>query len=654
MSAVTAQANSSQIEFENKPSIATRDLSNPPAAQRWVFEACVIPGAFDRNGEAGVVFQGATGAGLKLKVRPFGGGVMLESTSIGAHGEKGELLRNPTMNLAEGDYSFRQPFRVRLMVGDGRAQLYLGFHGLPADFIHAEYIGHVPEITKVSAYSHDAEVRFNSIKIEPLFESLPDLNARPPVGAAMPTWSEFVGTHYVPREPFHLYRGLFYDPVIYRLIARREEKPTGDFRPWVAYALAGELPEGCVERRGPFSGKSVLIRMDRVQQMLDWAETHDARLVHGRDVLKRTEYLSPDEVALRKDELYWSVRVLYEGRVAEASRIILQIGNEVNAFHVPWKNHPDLARRYVEYNFAPAAETIRRVSQDLYGTPDRIPIMLGSVTSPWPLAHGWMTAVANYHIEGDWAPNLRGMTVASLARNASIHYAMKGPFWSQALDAAHARLVKPGKIFGLWSTEEVGANPDLHRAPFVTAIPFRYMDWWSRRDWKPGRGAVIFWGDTRGKETDTAATAAEMLLGLFLGSRQLVNETDHVTSTGSPDREIYAFATKEASPPRIVLAALSRSYWFYPKNLASGDLQIEKLALRRPDLANSELRIAWYRISDAQIEPIIQSTVKIGPDGEVALPHAVVLDRSQEQILVGFAAPLADPIDQVFSFHPQR
>jgi hypothetical protein len=608
-------------------------------AGRFEFQALIEPGRFARKGELAFAFLTRNGEGFRVAVKPHAGGVMLERLGKSRATPAFADRRNPTMNLAEGDYTFRLPFRLKVLFENGKAQLYLGFHGLPADFLHAELDPGAADLVRVEARAKQAEVRAADIAVTARAEPLPDSAARPPVHAAMPSWSEFVGTHYLPREPFHLYRGVFYDPIVYRCIANDSERPAENLRPWVAYAKREALPAGCEARVGPFSGREVWVDVARARQILDWAEKNDAVMVHGRDILKRTEYEGAEEIALRKDELYWSVRVLYEISPEQArKRIRLQLGNEVNAFHVPWKNHPDLVRRYVEYDFAPAAEAIRRASQDLFGTPERIPFLTGSVASPWPLGSGWLVAMANARIEGDWAPSLRGKSVASVASGVSMHYAVKGPFWSQALDAVYRRLVEPTDNFELWSTEEVGGNAEINRGPYVAAIPFRYLDWWSRRDWKPGRGAVIYWGDTRGGEHYTTAVDVQRLLGSFFGDAPLRNDTDAVQVRGPADAEVYAFATTGRAAGRVGVAVMSRDYWFYPEVNSTGRLQLARATLPVPEFRGKHVATAWYRVTDEKIVLVKRADVDVGAAGELEFPSGVALDRSREEILLGFAA----------------
>lgn len=622
-------------------------------SDRFEWEVLIQPGRFARKGELTFDFLTEQGRGWRVAVRPHAGGVMLERLGPAATPPKFGDRRNPTMNLAEGDYTFRLPFRLRVLSEKGKAQLYLGFHDRPADFLHAEMDpGSLPPV-RVEARARQAEVRCTGITVVGRAEALPDSAQRPPVRAAMPRWSEFVGTHYLPREPFRLYRGVFYEPLVYRVITNDDERPAANLRPWVAYVKRAELPPDCEPRVGPYSGHQVWVHVARARRLLEWAEQQQAVMVHGRDVLKRTEYEGAEEMMRRKDELYWSVRILHELSPRQAAaRIRWQLGNEVNAFHVPWKNHPDLVRRYVEYDFAPAAEAIRRVSQDLFGAPDQIPFWAGSVTSPWPLASGWLTAMAGARIEGDWAPSLRGQSVVSVARGVSLHYAMKGPFWSQALDAVYRRLVEPSRDFEFWSTEEVGGNAEIHRGPYVAAIPFRYLDWWSRRDWRSGRGGVIYWGDTRGGEHYTTAMDVQHLLGSFFEDRPLRNESDKVQLRGPADTEVYAFATTGNASGRVGVAVMSKDYWFYPEVNSSGSLRLGQAVLSVPEFRGKKVATAWYRVTDEQIVPVMRNVEEVGPEGELKFPSGVTLDRSQEEILLGFAVLAGGPPVFALEYQP--
>lgn len=622
-----------------------------PSTSSWEFNTEVQPRRFVSGGEAGVRFTDAEGDGFQVEIKPRNGGVMLARLVGGKVDQDARIDRNPTMNLADRGYSFRLPFRLRVLVGDDRVQLYLGFHDLPADLIHAELTMPLPaSFAAAEVYCADGDLTLTNAHVSARAEPPPDLWQRPAIRDAMPTWSEFVGSHYIARDAIKLYRGLFYDPVIYRVLEAGETKPV-DHRPWVAYVTAENLPSECEPRVGPYSGETVWLKQSRIDEIVTWAEDHDAFMLHGRDVMKRTEYLEAAETMLRKDELYWSVRGFCEQRTVDELPLIFHLGNEVNAFHLPWKNHPHVVDAVVEYNLAPAIEAIRRVGTDVYGDAGALPIMLGSVTSPWPLGHGFLNAMVNRTIEGDMAPSLAGRKVHELGDFASIHYSMKGPFWSHYLDAVNDRLVRTGKVEGFWNTEEVGGNADLHRGPYMMALPFRYLDWWSRRDWAPGRGGVIYWGDTRSRDGYTVAMDVQELLGGFLGRHELVNLTDDTHVTGDEDVEHYAFATREDQGIAAVVGVMSQRYWFFPNNPDRGSLAVNSVDVGRPAWAGrDDLRMVWLRVRDDHIERVFAGPVRADARGRVRWRAPVTLDRAAEEVLIGFVTSRGAEFDSVFNF----
>lgn len=627
-----------------------------PTSPLWELNAAVQPRRFESGGGAGIRFTDAQGDGFQVEIKPRNGGVMLARLVRGKVDRDAHIDRNPTMNLADRGYSFRLPFRLRVLVGDDRVQLYLGFHDLPADLIHAELVMPLPEtFAEATVYCAKGDLRMDNVRVTARNAPPPDLWQRPAIREAMPTWAEFVGSHYIARDAIKLYRGLFYDPVIYRVLADGAEKPV-DHRPWVAYVTKENLPPECEPRVGPYSGETVWLKQSRINEIVAWAEEHDAFMLHGRDVMKRTEYLEAAETMLRKDELYWSVRGFCEQRAADALPLIFHLGNEVNAFHLPWKNHPHVVDMVVEYNLAPSIEAIRRASADVYSDAEALPVMLGSITSPWPLGHGFLNAMVNRTIAGDMAPSLAGRPVHEFGDFASIHYSMKGPFWSHYLDAVNDRLVRTGKVEGFWNTEEVGGNADLHRGPYMMALPFRYLDWWSRRDWAPGRGGVIYWGDTRSREAYTVAMDVQELLGGFLGRHALVNLTDDTTVTGSDDVEHYAFTTRDTDEIAAVVGVMSTQYWFFPHNPASGTLEIKSVNVGRPEwVGRDDLRMVWLRVRDDNIERVFAGPAQVDAHGRVSWRRNVELDRSEEEVLIGFVTNRGAAFDPVFNFKmPER
>lgn len=624
-----------------------------PTTEYWVFETRVKPEHFVSGGAAGFRFTDDRGNGFQVDFKPRNGGVMLVELKEGRENEAAHIDRNPTMNLAEKGYTFRLEFNLRVVVGDGRVQLYLGFHDLPADLIHAELTTLLPDFTHAEVFCAGGEVTFSDATVSSRDQPPPDLAARPAIRDAMPTWAEFVGTHYIARDAIKLYRGLFYDPIIYRVLAPGEEEPP-DHRPWVAYVARANLPPECEPRVGPFSGETIWLKQARIDEILAWNDAHDAFMLHGRDVMKRTEYLSPLETMVRKDELYWSVRGFCERRAAADLPVIFHLGNEVNAFHVPWKNHPHLVSRVVEYNLAPAMDAVRRASADVYGDAEALPIMLGSITSPWPLGHGFLNAMVNSPIEGDMAPSLAGRSVDEFGDYATVHYTMKGPFWSHYLEGIYRRMVVSGKVKGFWSTEELGGNADVHRAPYMVAAPFRYLDWWSRRDWAPRRGGLIYWGDTRSRDGYTTAVDVQEMVGGFLGDHALVNLTDRTKVVGSADVEQYAFATKDDGDVAAVIGVMSKDYWFFPNNPAQGELQVGRITVGREEWrGRKDLRMVWLRVVDDRIERVYAGSVVPDKFGNVSWRPSAPLDRSEEEVLLGFISSRGSDFDSLFNYRMQ-
>ncbi len=280
-----------------------------------------------------------------------------------------------------------------------------------------------------------------------------------------------------------------------------------------------------------------------------------------------------------KDVLYQTVRHFNTGEFADKPiTVYWQLGNEVNAynrFHMKDSDQaealnesirkllpngdPANAVDYVEYYLAPAVEAIRAASKDIYGDPDRIPIVCGSVSGIRQQRNReFLDVLLNTTVRGERAPTLKGRKAWELIDVITIHYAHGS---REILQPLYDQWVATGKVEGLWITEELGARGAGAYA--VAQVAFRYLDFWSRRldRWKPHSARLTVWGDTRPRHPRSFGKGREAMeiIGPFLRDYPLHQAEDETTVTSNADVESYVLRADEDAQ-HVRYAAYFASY----------------------------------------------------------------------------------------------
>ena len=81
---------------------------------------------------------------------------------------------------------------------------------------------------------------------------------------------------------------------------------------------------------------------------------------------------------------------------------------------------------------------------------------------------------------------------------------------------------------------------------------FRYLDWWSRHGWEPGKGLMSWWG----LRYRPLAMKIQSDVVEFLGpGNTLLNYTDLAQASGEGDIEIRAFAPKDSQPRLAIMVS---------------------------------------------------------------------------------------------------
>jgi hypothetical protein len=149
---------------------------------------------------------------------------------------------------------------------------------------------------------------------------------------------------------------------------------------------------------------------------------------------------------------------------------------------------------YVEYNLAPTSKALMEAAEDIYGDPEAIKIMLGSIGNAHSAeARAYLDTLLNYTIVGTFVPEFAGMKVYELVDLITIHY-INGSH--NDLDAIWDKWQGVGSIEGLWTTEEVGRQAgDSGRGALVaTALIGKYLSWYTNNNLSPAEGRFSSWG----------------------------------------------------------------------------------------------------------------------------------------------------------------
>lgn len=260
-------------------------------------------------------------------------------------------------------------------------------------------------------------------------------------------------------------------------------------------------------------------------------------------------------------------------------KVYFQFGNEIqntNGYYgavCNWltsnaTNNCDLETQfvptYVERYLAPGVSYLEEKSQALYGRPDAIRMVLGSLVN-LTNRETFLNALLNYQVKGEYAPSLAGKFVYELIDTISIHYTIGGSTWRTGLDNFRNTYVPGGvpigRVHRVWATEEVGANAAEQGYGMAAALHgiARYLSWWQANDMGPDDGHMFVWGadidsPTAGTCTGCTSVDSDMpVLTGFTGNRALLAQTSNLsTLTASANVEMHEFVV-EGVDKRVVI-----------------------------------------------------------------------------------------------------
>lgn len=211
---------------------------------------------------------------------------------------------------------------------------------------------------------------------------------------------------------------------------------------------------------------------------------------------------------------------------------------------------------YVEYYLAPGLAILQEKSQAMFGQPEAIQAMLGSIVNLSNRASFLDTLLA-YTVVGTYAPSLAGRNVSDLVDAVSIHYTVTTPTWRTTLDNFRNQYFPGGvpatRVRALWTTEEVGVNVAENGYGMATALRgiARYLSWWQANAMSPDQAHVFLWGSDINRPsggTCTGCTSVDQDMPVFYnftGDNPLTEiTTGRSTLAVTGDFESYEFSVE--------------------------------------------------------------------------------------------------------------
>ncbi len=301
------------------------------------------------------------------------------------------------------------------------------------------------------------------------------------------------------------------------------------------------------EHEGPFLGRRLTVdAADFVTSdgtpVISLLKSADPRLTFIYGVQK---IIQPSiEQPFDRDLLYWTVRQLHAVDPERTRRIFWEVGNEVVGAHFDPKGIArlpenrgikrednfqgyDLAWKqeyYAEEYLAPAIEAIRRASQDVYGDPRAIRILLGSMNPYNQPNRKFLEKTMATVFSGRIATSLKGKPLADEIDALNVHYMFSdGRDQFDRVTAKEKTMqqyteayLRTGMVKRLWITEEYGGVGKGGTS--IVDTGFRFLGWAARNRLDAEQTRLIWYGDRAG---DGGGRSAVELLGRFLADRRL-------------------------------------------------------------------------------------------------------------------------------------
>lgn len=273
---------------------------------------------------------------------------------------------------------------------------------------------------------------------------------------------------------------------------------------------------------------------------------------------------------------------------------------------------------YVEYYLAPGIAHLEEKSQALFGKPDALRAMLGSIVN-LSNREAFLDSLLNYKIVGTYASGYAGRYVYDVVDTVSIHYTVTTPTWRTTLDNFRNKYLPGGlpktRVRALWTTEEGGVGTAEQGYGMASAMRgiSRYLSWWQANHLGPDDVHVFYWGTDINQPsggTCPGCTSVDQDMPIFynfVGDNALTELTQDKSTFGvSGSFEAYEFAV--GSQDKRVLIG------FGPGN--DGTATLSSLTLNLAPWTGKMVSVSAYRFANQ------------GPRALTVIPASVVASPS--------------------------
>jgi hypothetical protein len=314
---------------------------------------------------------------------------------------------------------------------------------------------------------------------------------------------------------------------------------------------------------GPFLGQTYSVGLADIRNYNTSSAGLDTLipevLANGLTTIYPTPGLFFPPQPVNQDLAYVTLRKVYEAFPTANNSVLWQWGNEVNGknwdpslTNDPPANQASQVPFYAEAYFARGIEATYRVSQDLYGDSQRIPVVSGSFANIYNVNYrNWMRDVLNYQVTGAYAPTLAGDAIWQHMDILTVHYPFTaGEGGGAVMQEMWDEWIASGKIPSLWVTEDhgqQGGGPST-----ILARSMRYLGWIATNGANASRTRLCWWGTNDNDDPGGQAIEAVNLLGQLLAGTAI-----RQSSTTLEGAEIYLVANGDAeSFTRLTLAII--------------------------------------------------------------------------------------------------
>lgn len=343
---------------------------------------------------------------------------------------------------------------------------------------------------------------------------------------------------------------------------------------WQSYDVTAETDKSpaALTREGPFTGGKRWYDFTKPTGRSKNLQAHVAEY-HGKGYEtspgfgNRFGSFVRGQPRVAKNLVYWIVRHFNENKIGGNPILHWRFGLEMQGRReaylpdVDWEKHDRfwdfyagerVARNYVESLLAPGAEAVEAASRDVYGNPDTVKVVLGTVGCENPAGMRFLDAILDQRLSGKNAPALEGDRMWQHVDFLSVNFFLSTTRYVQILNHLHATYMQTGKVEGIWVTDLGRAG---NGAWLVIQTAARFLDWSSGKYTSPHALRLFYWGEGI-KQPSGPATDALDYLGDIFQDATIRDHTDAVTFRCGVDLvpERYAFSCGTADSKKHLVA----------------------------------------------------------------------------------------------------